>query len=88
MKIQGTNLARIQAYKNNLQEQKKQSKPEEASDELKISNEAKQLQQSKSLPDHRTEYVKQIKQTVDSGQYKVNHQDTAQKMLDFWSQRS
>lgn len=88
MKIQGTHLAKITtAYKNHLKEQKKQNMTEKSSDELKISNEAKKLQQNEKMITKRSEYISEIKQAVDSGKYEINHKVTAQKMIDFWSKR-
>jgi len=88
MKIQGTNLARIHAYKQHLQGKKEQNKTEKQTDELNISSEAKQLQKSEKLSAERKNYVKEIKQSVDSGEYRIRHEATAQKMIDFWSRRS
>lgn len=59
-----------------MQEQIKKQRP----DQLEISDKALKLQQSAS----RKAYVNEIKQQIDNGQYQVNHQETAKKMLNFW----
>lgn len=87
MKIQGPNLTKLAAYRAQLQQadpKKKVSKE----DQLNISNAAKQLQESNKTNTQRAEYVQNIKNAVKSGQYEIDHEKVAQKMIDFWSKHS
>jgi negative regulator of flagellin synthesis FlgM len=87
MKIQGPNLAKLTAYHTQLQQQTDPKKKVSREDQLDISSTAKQLQETKKINTQRTEYVQEIKNAVESGQYKVDHEKVAQKMIDFWSKR-
>lgn len=88
MKIQGPNLSKLTAYQTQLQRQTEAKKTVNKEDQLDISKAAKQLQESKVANTQRTEYVQEIKDAVKSGQYKVDHEQVAQKMIDFWSKHS
>lgn len=83
MKIQGPNPL-INTYRQ--QQQKfKTNKNEQFKDQIKISTEAKKLQENNQIDIERSKYVNEIKQLVQSGEYKVEHDKTAQKMIDFWT---
>ena len=56
-------------------------------DELNISAEAKKLQKNDAYAVERSKYVAEIKKLVQSGEYKVDYDKTAQEMIDFWSKR-
>lgn len=88
MKIQGPNLTKLTAYRAQLQQQTDPEKKANREDQLDISNAAKQLQKSKKAHTQRADYVQDIKNKVKSGQYEVNHEKVAQKMIDFWSKHS
>lgn len=86
MKIQGPNFSKINAYKNQLHvrnELKKESTKKE--DKLDISNEAKKLQVNKQPVEERKAHVQSIKRAVESGEYEIDYEKTARKMIDFWS---
>lgn len=86
MKIQGPNVAKLNAYRTQLQQQTEQTKKVNREDQLNISSTAKQLQESKQASNlEREEYVQNIKKKVTSGQYEINDEQVAQKMIDFWS---
>lgn len=85
MKIQGPNLTNLNAYKNLIQKSTDHKQNVERKDQLNISSEAKQLQESKSMSKERATYVQEIKLAVESGEYQINHDKAAQKMIDFWS---
>ncbi|GAB3056905.1 flagellar biosynthesis anti-sigma factor FlgM [Virgibacillus ainsalahensis] len=87
MKINGPNHTNFNPYKNQIQKQTDYKKDMEKKDQIEISSQAKQLQE-KSKPDaERAAYVQEIKNAVDAGEYKINHEKTAQKMIDFWSKQ-
>ncbi len=87
MKIQGPNLTKLAAYRAQLQ-QTDQKKKVNREDRLNISNAAKKLQESNKANSQRAEYVQNIKKAVKSGQYEIDHEKVAQKMIDFWSKHS
>lgn len=88
MKIQGPNSTSINPYKKQLQKQQQTQQKQTYKDQLNISKEAKQLQESNQLTKERAAYVQDIKKLVDSGQYEVKHEEVAQKMIDFWTRRT
>lgn len=88
MKINGPNQTNFNPYKNQLQKQMDYSKDTNKKDQLEISNQAKQKLENEKPSAKRASYVQQIKEAVDAGEYKTNHEKTAQKMIDFWSKQS
>lgn len=56
-------------------------------DQLEISSEAMKLQENTKVNAKREAYVQEIKSRVESGQYEINYEKTAQKMIDFWSKQ-
>ncbi|MUK90806.1 flagellar biosynthesis anti-sigma factor FlgM [Ornithinibacillus sp. L9] len=87
MKIHGPNQTNFNPYKNQIQKQADYKKNVNQKDQLEISTQAKQLQESENIHPKREAYVQEIKNAVESGEYKINHEKTAQKMIDFWSNR-
>lgn len=87
VKIYGTNQSKLNVYNNHIQKQLKEKESIKKEDQIEISNAAKKLQQSKKQPSPRKAYVEEIKQAVQSGEYKVDYEKTAKKMIDFWSKR-
>lgn len=85
MKIQGPNRANINAYQNQLHKPTEHKVDKNRKDNLEISKEAKQLLEKQKPNEARKAYVQEIKQAISSGAYKVDHEKTAQKMIDFWS---
>jgi len=85
MKIQGPNPY-IQLYRQNQRTVKTEKTNKPKDDQLKISNEAIKLQQNEG---HlvRREKVSEIKSLVQSGEYRINYERTAQKLLEFWKSR-
>jgi len=85
MKIDRSNQVNFNPYKQQIQKQMDMKKAENKSDELQISKEALKLQEKIKPNENREAYVQEIKQAVDTGEYKVDIEKTAQKMIDFWS---
>lgn len=84
MKINGPNQSNFHPYKQQLQQQAEHKQAKSHEDKLEISSEAKQLQENGEVSAERAAHVQEIKQAVDRGEYKTNHEQTAQKMIDFW----
>lgn len=87
MKIHGPNQTNFNPYKNQIQKQADYKKGVGKEDQLEISSQAKQLQESKNPNAKRSERIQEIKQAVDSGEYKVDPEKTAQKMISFWTKQ-
>ncbi|WP_373893385.1 flagellar biosynthesis anti-sigma factor FlgM [Virgibacillus sp. CBA3643] len=85
MKINGSNHTNFNPYKNQIQKQAEIKNDTNKKDQIEISSAAKQLQENEKANAKRASYVQEIKNQVESGEYKVNHEKTAQKMIDFWS---
>lgn len=88
MKIYGPNQPNVNPYNNQLQKQLDYSKDVTKKDQLEISNKAKEMLESEKASSKRASDVQQIKDAVDKGDYQLNHEKTAQKMIDFWSKQS
>jgi len=86
MKINGPNQTNFNPYKNQLQKQA-DLKKDLKQDRIEISNEAKKLMESNKADPKREAYIQEIKDKVDSGEYKINYEKTARKMIDFWSKQ-
>lgn len=62
----------------------KSETPQQEQDKLEISNQAKQMQQDNDIEQSRQEKIDALKAKVESGEYKMDSQETAQKFTDFW----
>lgn len=83
MKIQGPHPF-INTYKQSQQQQLTKKSPDQK-DQLDISSQAKKMQQHQLYESKRAEYVNDIKHLVQSGEYKVDHEKLAEKMMKAWS---
>ncbi|MGP4073863.1 flagellar biosynthesis anti-sigma factor FlgM [Piscibacillus sp. B03] len=86
MKINGVNGANLNPYQKQMQKQQ-QLQSSQPKDKLEISNEAKQLQEGNGIVQARKEKVENLKQQVQSNEYDVNPKKTAEKMIDFWTNK-
>lgn len=82
MKINGPNHSNMNPYLNQKQIPKKTPTQQNKlqPDQVEISEDALKLQKK----DSRQAYVNEIKQQVETGEYKPNAQETAKKMVNFW----
>jgi len=85
LKIHGPNQTNINPYKHQAHKLDKIKNEVEREDRIEISNQAKHLQQKNKATIKREKQVDEIKQAVQSGDYKINYEKTAKKMIDFWS---
>ena len=86
MKINGPNQTNFNPYKNQIQKQA-DLKKDMKQDQIEISNQAKELLESEKADPKREAYLQDIKEKVDAGEYQINYEKTAQKMIDFWSKQ-
>ena len=84
MKINGPNHTNFNPYKQQLEKHANLKKASNRSDALEISKEALKLQENNRPDEARKAKVQEIKQQVQSGEYKINFEKTAEKMIDFW----
>ncbi|MFD1849025.1 flagellar biosynthesis anti-sigma factor FlgM [Oceanobacillus bengalensis] len=87
MKINGPNQPNFNPYNKILQKQAAMQKEIKKQDQVEISTQAKKLQEAEKPNEQRAAYIKEIKNAVESGEYKVNAEKTAIKMIDFWSNK-
>lgn len=86
MKINGPNQTNFNPYKHQIQQQRDLKKGMKQ-DQIEISNEAKKLLENDKADPKREAYIQEIKDKVDSGEYEINYEKTAEKMIDFWSRQ-
>ncbi|SEA39371.1 negative regulator of flagellin synthesis FlgM [Thalassobacillus cyri] len=87
MKINGPNHTNLNPYQKQLNKQTEIKKAFQQEDKLEISHQAKNLQENARPDAAREKKVAEIKQAVDQGEYKINAEKTAQKMIQFWNSR-
>lgn len=84
MKINGPNHVNVNPYKQQFAKQADIKKAEKRSDEIEISKEAFKLQEKGKPSDARMEKLMKIQQQLADGQYKIDYEKTAEKMIEFW----
>jgi len=84
MKIQGPHPS-INQYNKHMQQQPTKKKSTSNKDQINISDAARQMQKNKTSDSKRSAYVHDIKQEVQSGEYKIEPEKIAKKIVDFWS---
>lgn len=85
LKINGTNHTNLNPYKNLVQKHDVLKKPIQKSDELQISNEAKSMLENHQPSADRIQRINTIKEAVQSGEYEIDFEKTADKMIDYWT---
>ena len=85
MKIQGPNHSNFNPYKNQLQPYQRSKASSKNADQLQISSQAKKMLEKGQSNAERTAHVEEIREAVNSGNYKIDFKKTAGKMADFWT---
>ncbi|NBJ69595.1 MULTISPECIES: flagellar biosynthesis anti-sigma factor FlgM [Clostridia] len=85
MKINGPNQSDFNPYHKQQIPKQLEVKREMKKDQLEISSEAKQLHKGHKENKARTAHIERLKAMIESGDYKVSYDQTAQKMIDFFS---
>lgn len=86
MKINGTNMHKVNPYQKQIQKQTPVKLEQQAkADQLQISEQAKKMQGTEQVAPEREARVESIKQQVESGNYQVEVEQTAAKILDYWT---
>ena len=84
MKINLLGIRAIQSYNQAQPVKNVGKKGESFADKLEISSKAKEMQVSSTYQSDRAEKVKQLKEDIHAGTYKVNAQQVAQDMLNYY----
>lgn len=84
MKINPIGLNSINPYKKQQRNIKTGQSFSTFNDTLEISSAAKEMQVQSSYNLERNEKVKKIKEQIESGEYKVNARQVAEKMLQYY----
>ncbi|WP_159462154.1 flagellar biosynthesis anti-sigma factor FlgM [Halobacillus sp. Marseille-P3879] len=86
MKIQGTNHTNLNPYQKQFNQQKDvKNNSKQQQDKVEISEHGKALQDSGKKSEDRQQYINEIKAQVDNGNYKVDSQQTAKNLVDFFT---
>jgi negative regulator of flagellin synthesis FlgM len=82
-KVNGSSF--IQSYQKQMQVSKtEKTRPIQKEDELQISNEAKEMYGKNVKEVERQEKINALKAQVQSGEYQVNNQKVAEKIVGYW----
>lgn len=84
MKINGPNHMKINPYQKQLNKQGQIGKGKTSEDKVEISSEAKKMLETNPIVAERKKKVDGIKQQVQSGEYNIEPETTAKKMLEFF----
>ncbi|MEK4128732.1 flagellar biosynthesis anti-sigma factor FlgM [Solibacillus sp. FSL W8-0474] len=84
MKINPINVQAINTYNKQARPVKNAETPKTFADHIEISSKAKEMQASSTYANEREERVKQIKEDINSGNYKVDAKKVAEDMLKFY----
>lgn len=86
MKIPKINIPQVNPYKaNEMKMQKTAEKTTQRADKLEISSEAKHLSEASSYTVARNEKVQAIQKQIESGTYKVNPDQIAQGLINYYN---
>ena len=84
MKINPINLQAINSYNKQVRPVKNTDTQKTFADHIEISSKAKEMQASPTYANDRAERMKQIKEEIDSGTYKVDAKQVAEDMLKYY----
>lgn len=88
MKINPFGNQGINPYKRQMNKMDQVGKVvQKQADRVEISSTAKEMQQLAQLPDERQAKVEELKSQVQSGNYKVDPQQVAKSLVDFYTKQ-
>ena len=73
-------------YRKQVEKQQAKNDVAKKQDKIEISTEAKLMQQDTKIEVERKQKVEALKEKVQSGEYKVNTQEVAKKLYEFWNE--
>ncbi len=83
MKINNFRPVNMNPYNKQMEKQEKLQQSSKQKDKIEISPEALELQRGNQVEIERQERVNELKNKVQSGEYKVNPEEVAHKMYSF-----
>ncbi|MDE5414040.1 flagellar biosynthesis anti-sigma factor FlgM [Alkalihalobacterium chitinilyticum] len=86
MKINPYQSIQSNPYRKQVEKQASTSETKMKKDEIQISKAALELQQSTKIDAARQEKVNELKEQIQSGNYKIDAQAIANKFYDYWNQ--
>ncbi|MCM3618770.1 flagellar biosynthesis anti-sigma factor FlgM [Sutcliffiella horikoshii] len=84
MKINNIGSSGVNPYKNHMKQQQMQTPNQAKSDQVEISNKAKEMQERSQFTEARQEQIAKLKVSVENGTYKVDPKAVSSKMIDFY----
>lgn len=87
MKINNIGQFGVNPYKQNVNKLDAVAKGSKTADKIEISNVAKELQQTPNVVAQRQERIDEITVQIENGTYRVNTNETAKSILDFYSKK-
>ncbi|WP_068986506.1 MULTISPECIES: flagellar biosynthesis anti-sigma factor FlgM [Lysinibacillus] len=84
MKITSYGVNAVNAYKNQVRNVKSGTNKASFADKIEISKAAQEMQGVSTYSAERAERVKQLKEGIASGEYKVNARKVAEDMLKYY----
>ena len=87
MKINNLGPSGINPYKNQMKQQYSAKTNQSKSDQVEISNKAKELQERSQFAEARQEKIAKLKVSVENGTYQVDSKAIANKMIDYYSNK-
>lgn len=83
MKINPSQMAGLQTYKTQVQQNKPEQPRKMKEDKLEISSATREMHSK--FESERQERVQTLKAQIESGEYKVDTHKVAQSLISFWS---
>lgn len=87
MKINPIHSMNTNPYKKVIEADTEKRVVKKGRDQLEISSEAKELLQGSEWSAEREKKINELKTLIESGNYKVNYKQTAEKLLDYWENK-
>ncbi|MDS9470323.1 flagellar biosynthesis anti-sigma factor FlgM [Sporosarcina pasteurii] len=85
MKINRINIPAVNPYRTNeLKVGKSAQHSAQQQDKIEISSKAKQLSEMNSYGAERKDHVQKIKEQIEAGTYKVNAEEVAKSLIDYY----
>ncbi|MFE3576831.1 flagellar biosynthesis anti-sigma factor FlgM [Lysinibacillus sp. NPDC059133] len=84
MKITSYGINAVNAYKNQVRNAQSSTNKASFADKIEISKTAQEMQGISTYSTERTERVKQLKEDIASGEYKVDARKVAEDMLKYY----
>nr|WP_110112538.1 flagellar biosynthesis anti-sigma factor FlgM [Bacillus sp. CGMCC 1.16541] len=85
MKINRYGSFSVNPYKKQMDQQQKANVIDHKKDKVEISSQGKEMQHVNAFSTERQQKVEELKKQIQQGTYKVEPQDVAKSMIDFYT---